>query len=409
MNHLSRLHTVTRFLILFLFIGGLFLAYHKTLWNDETYSQLSSVENTSVSDVISGQVKEGNNSPLFYLLQKGVSAFFGYRTPSLWHEGTQFWTTNWPGDKIILRIVPVSAMTLSIAAIFYYFARFYSFWVGALSLFLSLSTTVFWQFWAEARHYPLWFFLTTMELLLFLYLSTRKTTGLHLCRVKKSAAGIWNGLIIVHLLLSLTVIFSLAQIVIVSALLYFFVERRWQKYVLLTAFPVAFCLIYYALAPKYDFWLMFSYEQYIRAGISRDRLYIVYLFTAFLALYGIQIKAKARQFLRHDVLERGIPFLWLTGGMIAATCLIIFAFQCMACPSSQGFPVTTRYFINLAPVGIIAATLFAVLVIKSCGRMFWTRIILASGMGYLFIHRVFKILPDIQGHFPLLFSSATGR
>ncbi|MCK5216086.1 MAG: hypothetical protein KAR05_12130, partial [Candidatus Omnitrophica bacterium] len=192
MNHLSKLHIVTCFLMSLLFIGGLFLADHKTLWNDETYSQLSSVENTSVSDVISGQVKEGNNSPLFYLLQKGVSAVFGYRTPALWREGTQFWTTNGPGDKIILRIVPVSAMTLSIAAVFYYFARFYSFWVGALSLFLSLSTTVFWQFWVEARHYSLWFLLTTMELLLFLYLSTRKAAGLTVgpqsCRVKKSAA-----------------------------------------------------------------------------------------------------------------------------------------------------------------------------------------------------------------------------
>ncbi|MCR4337232.1 MAG: hypothetical protein NUV91_05455, partial [Candidatus Omnitrophica bacterium] len=74
-----------------LFSSGILLAHHKPLWNDEIYSQHSSVENISVWRMISGKIPEGNNTPLFYLGQKVISAISGYQTLPAWREGAQNW------------------------------------------------------------------------------------------------------------------------------------------------------------------------------------------------------------------------------------------------------------------------------------------------------------------------------
>jgi len=394
MTKQTPLYVLTVVIFIILLLWGFFLAAHKPLWCDEIYSQLGSVERPGYFQIFSGGIEEGNNSPLFYSLQKVIGKALHYRSPKEWYQGQEGWKVSRPVDKMVLRIQPVVCMSLAITAIFYFFSRYYSFGSGFFSLFLSLSSAMLWRFWAEARPYALWVMLTTFQILIFLYL----------CREKKINRKVWLTLILVHFLLSFTVILSLAQIFLVSVLLMVFVHRRWRDYLLLTLLPVLICLSYYYMAPKYKFWVMFSYEQYIRAGISRDRLYILYLFMVAIVLFYLQKGTRYLKIYTDDTLQTGWPYLLMTLGMIASTCLIVFFFKLMEPPGQQGFPVTNRYFINLAPVGIIATTLFTTLLIKSFRERPWVQWCLGCGIVGLIVQKLFKIIPDIQGHYPQLFS-----
>jgi len=144
---------------------GLVLAKHKPVWNDEIYSQTNSIEDTSYLEIIAGDVEEGNNSPLFYLMQKGFCELLKYKFPAGW-KGR--WSISDLKSQIILRINSIIFMSLSIVCIFFFFAKNYSVWSGIYSLFISISSYMVWIYWIEARPYPMWFFLITIQSLLFL-------------------------------------------------------------------------------------------------------------------------------------------------------------------------------------------------------------------------------------------------
>jgi len=303
-------------ILLFLccFRFGLLLAEHKPLWNDEIYTQVGTVVGQSYADMFLGKIGEGNNCPLFYVMQKVICDLTRYKTPKPWFNAK--WGHEDRFSQIFLRINPVFFMSLSIVCIFYYFSRFYSLFAGLYSLFISLSSFMVWNYLAEARPYALWVFLTTIQSLIFLYLLRRG----------RDYAKAWPALVTVHFLLSLTVVFSVAQIFIVSVLLWFFLEKNWKKYILSALIPIAIGLFYYAGAPKYPFWFDLTPEQIIRDCFSRDRFYILFIFMFFLTAYFLQQKTSILKLFKDNFLLNGVPYLCLTVLMLLAAFLILFIF-----------------------------------------------------------------------------------
>ena len=224
--------------LLFLSTGN-YLAQRKPLWNDEIYTQVRTLDRLSYQDILLNRMTEGNNCPLFYLIQKGICDAFHYKFPFVW-DGE--WYVGDLPSQMILRIGSNVFMALSLTAVFYFFARYYSGLAGFYSLFISMSSFMVWAYFAEARPYALWFFLTTLQSLLFL----RATVP----------SRIWRWLAVVHLFLALTITFSAVQILIVSGLLWFLREKDWKRYVFLTGIPISVCFFYYWCSPHFKFFFL---------------------------------------------------------------------------------------------------------------------------------------------------------
>ncbi len=379
-NSLILLFSSGLFILLFYF--GLLLAEHKPLWTDEINSQVS-LHALSYKDIFLGRIGEGNICPLFYAMQKAFCQFANYQTPGPWMDSEDIYA------KIFLRLQPVLFMSLTMVAIFYYFARFHSWGMGFYSFFLSLSSYMVWIYWAEARHYSLWVFLTALQSLLFL----------RWVQEKKTRDQLWIFLAIVHLLLSVTVIFSLAQIFIVSLLMWIFREERearfrWIRYVFLSIIPMAISLFYYFHSPHFEFQFALTPEQLIRDSFSRDRFYILFIYTFLLSAYWLGKKWQRPVFLKNDSLLQVLPFWLLTILMLGAAFIILWLFHLK--DHGTGFAITNRYFIFLTPIGIIATVLFTEGIIKSLSAYRWIQFVFISGIGYLVIQRFLKMIPHVK-------------
>lgn len=156
------------FIIFILGLGlGIFFALHKPLWNDELYTQILTIQPHSYKDILSSHFTEGNNNPLFYLLQKFNGDLWHFYYPHPFHP----WMYELsPQALLILRIPSIFYIALSIALIFYFFIQYFSKWTALYSLLICLSTPSLIVFWVDARPYALWFLLTTIQLLVFLRL-----------------------------------------------------------------------------------------------------------------------------------------------------------------------------------------------------------------------------------------------
>jgi hypothetical protein len=390
MTRTLQLKIVCVLLLFILCYVGLILAAHKPLWNDEIYSQVFSVENPSYSKILLGKIEEGNNCPLFYFLQKGLISLGGYQSPNQWRQEVTFWHFDRPLDRIVLRIQPVVALALMIVGMFYYFARYFSLGWGALALTLALTNSQLWRFWAEARPYALWELLTAIQILIFLSLVHHHD--------KKNDLWKWLGL--THFLLSLTVVFAGLQILAVSMGLWSLGRRDARSYIVVAVFPILLTIYYYFVAPKYPFWLEFSLEQYLRSGISRDRIYVLLLYVFALGLWAIQ-KVFPRLALYRDqsIIEGGPALLMTLGMMLTAVCAYAF-FKLHEGPSQTGFPVSDRYFVYLIPVGVVATTVFVHSLFKALRQNVFLMSIIASGITGLLLQRLPKTIAEIQGHYP---------
>lgn len=377
-SKLPLLYSLSGLLFLSCFYFGLRLAEHKSLWNDEIYSQIASVSGPSYSNLLLGRIGEGNTCPLFYSIQKIICDLWQYKTPDLWHYQNVF-------DRIILRLNPVFFMSASIMCIFFYFSWFYSLVTGAYSLFITFSSYMVWVYWAEARPYGLWFFFTTLQSLFFIYL-------LRHTELNRRA---WAGLVAIHFFLSLTVIFSIAQILIVSGLVWILKERDWKKYIFLAFIPGSIALFYYLQAPQYQFWFDLTSEQLIRDCFSRDRFYILFIFVFFLSIYFLAQKTGFPKSFPDKSLLEGFSCFLLTVLMLLAAFSVLILFKMKASPLKEGFPISSRYFIYLTPIGIISTVSLSMNIFQALSRNRWIQMLVFSGMGYLIIHRFFKMLPHI--------------
>lgn len=318
-------------IFIILLIIGFWLAAKKPLWNDEAYSQYRSVQGVSYAQILMGGVPEGNVCPLFYVIQKVVTDVSGYALPDPW-DGRVVTDVK---AQWIYRVAPNACMALAMTLIFYFFARHYSWCWGVYALMLSLSSFMVWAYWVEARPYALWFLLTVLQLMALIKLLS-----------KNNFRG-WYGLLCLsHVLLSLTVFFSIIQITIIMFLWWLAGNRRRASYLFAFVLPLTVGLFYYARAPHYAFVLDQSLWGLITLNLSSDILYIAVAYV-FFAGYGYFKKWQSP-------LEGPIFFLLLVLMGLAGVALIMV--MSMGQPAGvQGFSITARYLVYLTPVGIIGA------------------------------------------------------
>lgn len=349
------------FLFVLLLALGFWQAFHKPLWIDEHFGLISSVERLSYGDILLGRMREGNNSPLFFLIQKGICDVAGYEPPAPWLNGD--WDYQDVGSQILTRVNPVFFMSLSVALIFYYFSRTFGLWPGVYSLAVSLSSFMVWTHWAEARPYALWVFLTTVQSLIFLRIVGQS----------ENARKAWLGLALVHFLLSLTIFISIVQIVVVSSLVWFLSERDWRKYVLILVVPMGVAVTYHLSALKLAFWFAEGPWALIGASIPLDRLLIVVMFGVYFAL--AYFCPKSALFTKLSIRSMGPQEKRTAGGYLGFVLLMLLGFLAVLMklkmgesPNHQGFQISNRYFIPMTPIGIFATTLFSIYLVKASSK-----------------------------------------
>ncbi len=365
-------------LFFILFKIGDWLAQRKPLWNDEVYTQIYTLDDKSYLDILRIRFLEGNSCPLFYIIQKAMCDLAQYRFPHEWH---QEWLVSDLKSQRFLRIPSNIFMSFSLVLIFYFFSRYYSLGTGLYSFLVSLSSYMVWVYWVEARPYAIWFFLTTAQALIFLVMIKEKQKCSHL----------WPWLSVIHVLLSLTVIVSIAQITIVSFLLWFLKEKQWKKYIVLTAIPVGLCFFYYSQSPILAYWLrdpaQLLYYNFPRAWIIFFFVYGIMLF--------LREKTKILNSYSDKTKREGAGFFVFLALMLVASLALLGILKMRADPVNYLAVVDPRYFIYLTPIGIIAITLFSVDFMRAFKENRWMKINLVVGLGGMLVVCFLKTYSDL--------------
>jgi len=365
MNY-NRLNFYTVFIFLIIFMLGLWLAWHKPFWADEIYSQVYSIERPSYSQILLGQInqgddppavfgamKEGNTFPLFYLTQKIICDITGHRTSSEWRERLHIIDR---ASQIILRIGPNVCMSLALAMIFYFFTRFYSSMAGFYAIVLSLSSYLVLAYWVESRPYSLWFLLTTLQSLLFIRLSQQK---------ESAAPVLYWSLGTTHILLSMTILFGIEQIIIVSALLWLLGMRDWKKYVCLTGIPLLISIFYYVQSVHHKFFFDAFPLNLLIVSYSWENFIVLFIYSLYFLFLGRQAKEHLKMFTGRD-------FFLLAGGMLLAAIFVLVLLKLKEIPHT-GYPIWPRHFVYLSSISIILTTLIASDIWKLLQNRPWIR------------------------------------
>jgi hypothetical protein len=297
---------------------GISLAQRNPIENDESYSQHESIQKLSYLDILQGRVNEGNNSPLFYTLQKGFAHLVSFKLQTLWtmeqyvcEDAAQLW----------MRLLPILFMSLGITLSFYYFLMRYHYVAAFMALALFLTTTPTWIYWAQDRPYSLWFLLTCAQTILlseyFLF--------------KNDSNNFWKFLTITHWLLCLSSGFGFIQTLFAAI----FIRKR----VLLTFIvPILLGLFYALQAPRYPFRVPEHWIGLILSNVSLERL--IFIFGAsFMVKKLISIS------------------LWI-GTMLGLSFLLIGGVYLQHTPGNAGFELSSRYLLFLMPTSIIIFNIF---------------------------------------------------
>ncbi len=357
----SYLYFYSIILFIFLFIIGLWISFNKPLWNDEIYTQIFSIDSKSYADILFMRLFEGNSNPLFYLSQKGICDFFHYKFPFPQGKKPYIYDRR---SQIVLRLGSNILMSLSLSIIFYFFSRFYSIWIGCYVFLSALISPMVWLYWAEARPYAMWFFLTTVEILLFISILINtfsiKSNDKGFCDISYK---LLIALSITHILLSLTIVISLAQIVIISFLLLITLGIRHLKwYIFITFIPVIICLFYYlfSAAPlrKYSVNAPLSL---IAVAFPLDKIIVlgIYCIVGICLFIVSKWNRNVIQYCDLKQIKMSKIYIIFTILMIAAAFVFIGIYK-MQDTKDSIYTLNNRYFINLTPVSIIAAAMAAV-------------------------------------------------
>ncbi len=371
-NFILQVTAVVLFVLLFVF--GLQLAQRKPLWNDELYSQVNGIQKMSYAEILLGHIPEGNNSPLFYVLQKAVCDLTHFKLPFVWNEQ---WSVAQPQGQLILRLMPNFFMSLSLAVIFYVLAVEYSFIAGVYAFLTALASSAVWMYWVEARPYALWFALTTSQILYFLRFIHQPDKRLET----------WRKLACVHILLSITAVFGAVQVFIVSLILLKFYEKKFARYFFVLFLPLSLGFFYFFNAPHYVFGLPQNPWTLIFANIPVER----FLFIIFCGILALNMDWKCKKENTSTLLHYAILTVLFLGAVVG----IMVCFALTADRNWQGFLISSRYFIFLAPVGIIGISVFLFELFKRFAGQHWMIInfgILALG---LLVLRSLKVILEI--------------
>lgn len=323
---------------------GLWMAFHQPLWNDEYYSLTSSTLGTSYGKMLAGGIGEGNNSPLFYLLQKLQSDVIAYHAPQDWIDGR--WNGGDVFSQVFLRIQPVVCMAASLSFLFYFFVSRYSLLAGWYALLVALTSFMLWAHWTEARPYALWFSLSILQMLVMI--DILKESSL---REQKH----WHRLTGLHWLLALTATLSVIQITVAAMVIWLNGQRRWNSYIVTFVLPMMVCVYYYCHAPKYDFFFEDGPLALVNANIPKDRLLLLGVFAVIFAFQHRTWQAWRTQVEGKFLLFTSLMLLFF------AFLLVFFKWK----DAGHGFQISNRYFIPLTALGIVAISLFSVYLFKA--------------------------------------------
>ena len=353
--------------------------------------------------MLQGQITEGNNAPLFYLIQKELSQLINYRYPYSW-QGE--WYVQEPRSQIVLRLISNISLSLSAAFIFYFFARQYSFVVGVYGLFSFLANMSVWLFWSEARPYALWIFLSTLQGLIFLKLiyspspnpspEGRGSTCVLLSQEKEEALVLplprgeeigegknlsaFRWLCAVHLGLAFTTSLSVIQIILVSVLIGFACKLKptFLNYGFLTFLPLSIGIFYFTQAPHYSFRCPQSFGQLIEPCLSGEQGIV--LGSYFLLLVGIYLGQTFWAQSSRRWPPEGLLFFCFLGLMLMAAGVLVVFYKATEPYGNRQFEFLTRYLLFLTPVGILAQTLACAQAFKMLERKPFWRLNLVLGL-----------------------------
>jgi hypothetical protein len=236
-----------------------------------------------------------------------------------------------------------------------------------------------WIYWAEARPYALWFFLSTVQLLLYLrFASTKKELYL-------------NWLTVVHLLLALTVVISAGQVAIVTLLVWVSNDRKFTQQMLFMSLPIVLC-VYFAWVALHS-GMIHHYTVNVPFGLihqafALDRLLLLGLLGAI-----------------YTITSRWIKTFRISGELISYGVLsFLFAFALLGYFKYREFGnwpykdyLDSRYFIFLVPVAIVAVTWFSVHLYKMIRQSFhwlWS-VQLIVLISFFFVIRCLLLYQDL--------------
>jgi hypothetical protein len=325
-------------LILFFFL--LWTGYHtarlRPLWNDEIYTQLHSINARSFTSLLIGKTDEGNNAPLFYLIQKVITNVLHYQAPANWESQLSIADTQ---AQIILRLQSIAFISLTMCLSFYYFATIYSFLSAVFVVLLYLSSTVIWIYWAEGRPYGLWIFLTASHTLFLVHTFKKKDVS------PKDGARLQT----LNILLSLTTIFSIFQIIASTVILFGLKEKNIKSLIRSWVIPGIISLYYFIQTRQniYPHWLNGPPLDLFFGTVSKEQF--IFLFAYLLITLAMRHKKSPEP-------ESQLQFIYATA-MAICFLLLLFSVVFQAHYGPRGFALSNRYFSSLVPIFAITTGL----------------------------------------------------
>jgi len=361
-------------LFFLLLILGFHLAQRKPIWNDEIMTQTHSIDRLSYGQILRGLTRvEGNNHPLFYLIQKIISDLNHYRFPKAW-EGEYLYAE--PRSQLTMRIGSNIFMSLSLVILFYFFSLRYSLGVGLYALLIALLAPMTWIYWVEARPYSLWFLLSVLQSLLLVQLFAKV----------RAEAMIFTGLSVIHVLLAVTTMASALQIIIASFVVWFlFKDKPWRVYGGLTVLPLALCVFYYIQSTKFLLAMPSAWGKLIYPHLSQDQMTFLSVYVTFLLCHNLKNRRSWSSFFYEDKQWEAKTYLMFVLLMLAGTMGYFIAQGSVPIPNPHNM-IKDKYFLYLTPVVIVATILFSIDLVKNCRNDPWMSVNIILGlMGFVVI------------------------
>jgi hypothetical protein len=274
-------------------------------------------------------------------------------------------------------------MSLSVMLIFVFAGQRLGVGAAILSFMVFVSSHMFWVYLAEARPYALIVLLSTVQALIVNRMVHEPRQGYRY----------EPGLMVVHVFMALTSVCLLLPIA--AAGLVLGLQRRWRpkQYAGTVALPAALSLFYYLQAPHYDFHFNLSIQQLIRDSFPTERLNILGLFLLVWLTAFILKKIGRQDFVQEEPLRPAIIFSCYVTVTLILTVLLLTYMWIIRSELPQGFPLTSRYFIYLMPLGVILAVLAAFDMSRAFSRYRILQMILWGIILFWVIKRLIKVAP----------------
>lgn len=221
---------------------GTDLSHRRPLGSDEQYTQTNTVERFAQHDLLSGKGLEGNNGPLYYVIQKLVTEQLGYVDQEKGNDGQLVHDER---SQILLRRVSNAFMSCAIALTFFTVAWFYSVPVALLATIVFLTFPGTWLFWTHAQPYSLWILMSVLQSVFFL-----KTAH---DRADKSRAWIW--LLLVNILITFTNVLGVLQVCTTSLVVWAVNKKRWAHTIGFTLVSMAIGIYYLQRSNALKYWI----------------------------------------------------------------------------------------------------------------------------------------------------------